>query len=892
MATSSRRNDGLSARAFRSLIGLYPAAFRDEYGRELALVFADRYRDAAGAWDRARLWVEAFTGVAAEAPREHWRMILQDLRYASRMLRRHALVTAAIVVTLGLGIGANTAIFSVINALMLRALPVRDPGQLVQLLSRYPGEPRMSSFHWIHYEHYRDRNHVFSDLTGTSPARFQVAGEGSDSSEQLDGEYVVGSYFGALGVRPAIGRLIDAEDDQLGGTDPAIAVVSWRYWRTRANLDPFILGRRIVVDGVPATIVGVAPRGFSGLQVGRASEVWVPAALETLIQRPSRRAEGTMQLHLIARLKPGVSIDEAQAELRVLDRFRVDQIAARSNDPQWRKATLEVASAASGLSGLRDQFGRPLLLLMAVVALLLLLACINVASILAARAAERQREMAIRRALGAGRVRLVQQLLTESLLLSSAGGMLGIVLAYFAAGALVRALPVDPRSGLQRYDIPLAPDGHVLLFAAGAALLTAMIFGLAPSWNASGAAASSSLREMGSAAEPRSRRLFGRGLVVAQVALSVVVLSAAIVLVGHVADLRDRDVGFERDSVLLVRLDAARSGYSGEQLFQLYKGLLERLKSIPGVRSVSLSGVTPIEGPAASQFMSIEGVNEEAEARQRVWLNWVSPGYFETLGTPRIQGRDFLAEDEHAPRVAIVNQRLSRQHFGTERAIGKRFTLERGTESYEIVGVVDDAKYASLREPAPPTIYLNALQEAHGRVSQFALRTDPPPASVAGEVRRAVREASSAVTVAKITTLADQVDSSIVVERLIAKLSGAFAGLGALLAAIGLYGLLAYTVVRRTNEIGIRMALGATERDMTRAVLKSALMLVAVGASLGIPLAFWIQRLAASLIVNLAGRLTVPIVAAIAMVIVAMVAAYVPARRAARVHPVEALRHS
>ena len=365
----------------------------------------------------------------------------------------------------------------------------------------------------------------------------------------------------------------------------------------------------------------------------------------------------------------------------MLDRFRVDGIAAKSNDPQWRKATLDVESASTGLAILRDRFGGPLLLLMAVVALLLVLACTNVASILAARATERQREMAIRRALGAGRVRLVQQLLTESLLLSAAGGVVGIALAYFAGGALVRLLPVDPRSGVQRYDIPLEPDAYVLLFTAGAALFTALLFGLAPSWSASGVTAASSLREIGSVAEPRSRRLFGKGLVVAQVALSIVVLSAAILLIAHVADLRDRDVGFNRDSVLLVTLQSPQSNRSPDELFRVYQDVLRRLEAIPGVRSVCLAAITPIQGGAASQFVRVEGFEEEAEARRRVSLNWVSPRYFETVGTPRIEGRDFVVQDEGGPRVAIVNQRLARHYFGEDSAIGRRFTLERGSQS-------------------------------------------------------------------------------------------------------------------------------------------------------------------------------------------------------------------
>jgi putative ABC transport system permease protein len=817
----------------------------------------------------------------------------QDVRYGLRMMRRTPGFTAVVVLLLALGIGANTAIFSLINALMLRELPVRDPEQLVELLSRYPGEPRMNHFWWKFYEHYRDQNHVFAELIGTSPSRFHVTDEGLDS-ETVDGEYVTGTFFAALGVQPAIGRLIGPQDDQLGAGDPAVAVVSWPYWQNRFNLDPSILGTRIVLDGVPATVIGVTPREFFGLQIGRSPHVWIPAAMEPLIQRPSRRADGQLGLQLMGRLKTGVSIEQARAEMSVLDQRRVEEIANRGNDPLWRQVRIEVEPAGAGFSQLRDQFGRPLLVLMAIVALLLLIACTNVASMLLARGAARQREIAMRVALGAGRGRLIRQLLTESLLLSAAGSMLGVVLAYFGADALARSWPLDVRLRLpQPLEIQVQPDTYVLVFTAGVALLTGVLFGLAPAWNAVASAPSSSLREIGTAGETKSRRLFGKSLVVAQVALSVVLLSAAGLFVRHVSNLRNLDLGFKRDSVLLVTVDPARSGYQRVQLSHLYEELLGRLEAIQGVRSATLSGITPIQRGAASRFVRVEGFQEEPEARRYVSLNWVASKYFETLGIRWVAGRDFRVEDEGRSYVAIVNQAFTRYYFGDSSALGKRFTFEGQNQPYEIVGVAGDAKYSSLHEAAPRTIYLNAFQEGRGRFSQFALRTNVPPTAVMGDVRRAVRDVLRTVTVAKVTTLADQVDASIVPERLMAKLSGAFGGLGALLAAIGLYGLLAYTVAHRTNEIGIRMALGATRRDVTRMVLKNALTLVSAGLVLGAPIAFWSQRFGANLVENLRGEAAFPIaVAAAAMIVVALLAAYVPARRAARVHPMEALRHS
>ncbi len=669
----------------------------------------------------------------------------QDLRYALRMIRRAPGFTAVAVLSLALGIGANTAIFSLIHTLMLRMLPVREPEQLVELLSRYPGEPRVNGFSWKYYEHFRDHNHVFSDLIGVSSVRFQVSGEGLDE-ETVDGEYVMGSFFPVLGVKPAIGRLIGPQDDQPGAAGTAVAVVSWSYWKNRFHLDPAILGKRMVVNGAPATVVGVTPREFFGLQVGSRPDVWAPAG---------RRANGQLGMKLMGRLKPGASIEQARAEMRVLDRWRVEDIARTSKDPLIRQLKMEVEPAGAGLSRLRDQFAKPLLALMAVVGLLLLIACTNVAGMLLARGAARQREMAVRISLGAGRFRLVRQVLTESVLLSAVGAGVGIFLAYWGTEALVRILASGRQiPGLpHRIEIQVQPDMQVLLFTAGVAVLTGVLFGLAPALHALESAPASSLRETGRVGEAKSRRLFGKSLVVAQVALSVVLLSAAGLFARHLSNLRNLGLGFQRDSVLLVTLDPARSGYRREQLSRPYQELLRRLEAIPGVRSATLSAVTPISGAGAARFASVEGFQEKPAERRYLSLNWVAPKYFETLGTPLIAGRDFQFEDEGRPRVAIVNRAMARHYFGDSSPIGKHVTFDGEDRPYEIVGVAGDAKYYELREAAPRTIYLNAFQE--GRVfSQFALRTSVAPGVVAGEARRAVREVLKTVTVAKATMLA------------------------------------------------------------------------------------------------------------------------------------------
>ena len=822
--------------------------------------------------------------------------MIQDLRFAVRMLTKERWFTAVAVVSLALGIGANTAIFSLINTLMLRPLPVRGPQQLVQFMSVYPGDPRMNGFPYVHYERMRDTNTVFSDVIGGAPARLSVSREGSDP-QPVSGWYVTGNFFPALGVQPVLGRLLRAQDDRIGG-GAAVAVLSWSYWSTRFAADPAIVGSQITINDVPVTVVGVAARRFAGIEVGTRTDLWLPTAVETMIARPSQRQSGRMFLAVMARLKPGVTIEQATAEMRVLDRPRVEDMARIfNNNPQWLKARLDVEPAGAGTSILRESLSRPLLTLMAMVAVLLLLACVNIASLLLARGAAREREMSLRVAVGASRWRLWRQVFAESLLLSGGGALIGIALAYAGATTLVQILlsgrpMIRLPEQLQLY-LDVQPDVRVLMFTAGVAVVTGVLFGMVPAWSAFASAQISTLRDGGTLGERRSRRLAGRLLVVSQVALSVIILSTAGLLVSHLSNLRNLNLGFDRHSVLLVSFDPSRTGYERLQLSNRYRDLLSRLQAIPGVSAATLSATTPISGAGGALFVTVEGVPERTEDRRYVSLNWVAPRYFATFGTPLLAGRDFAFEDENRSPVAIVNQTLARHYFGTGNPLGRRFRFEGQDRAYEIIGVVADAKYLNLYETPPRIAYMNAFQEGRGLRSDFALRTTVDPTAVVSDVRRVASEVVPNISVGKVTTLTEQIDASIVVERLVAILSVAFGAVGALLAAIGLYGLLAYTVSRRTTEIGVRMALGATRSQIISMVLKTALGLVVGGLVIGAPIAVWSPRFLARLVQSLTVEAPVPLtVAALAMIAVGLLAAYLPARRAARVEPVEALRQS
>jgi len=793
-------------------------------------------------------------------------VVWQDVRYALRGMRRSPGFTAVAVVSLALSTGANTAVFSLVDALILRRLPVQSPEQLVELQPRLGGGGSSRSYAYL-----RDHNQVFVALTGFSIDTQLAVRTGNSDQEIVIGESVYGNYFSTLGLKPALGRLIGPEDT----STCAVAVVSWSFWKTRFHQNSSILNQWIVVNNRPVMIVGVAPPEFSGVVVGSKTQVWLP------------RASSEDVAFMFGRAKLGKSIEQIRANMSVLYPSTLEDRIRNSKDPLARQ--IRVEWAAAGMARMRDQFAKPLLILMAVVGLLLLIACLNIASMLLARAAARQREMAVRVGLGASQARLVRQVLTESLVLSAAGVILGAFLAPAVVGVLAGIIASGREH--ERFVLDVHPDFHVLLFAASAAVLTGLLFGAAPALQACRSATVSALRQAGAVGETKRQRSFGKLLVAAQVAVSFLLLSIAGVFVAHLSQLKDVDLGFHSDHVLLLELDPKRGGYGREQLSRPYQDLVARLEAIPGVRTASISAITPIQGAGARRFVTVEGLQEQPEERRGVSINLVAPRYFETLGTPLLAGRDFEFADEGRRRVTIINQAMARYFFGAANPIGKHINFDGDARPYEIVGVVGNTKYLEIRERPTLTMYLNMFQDGKF-YSQFSLRTSVEPRSLVRDVRRAARESLKTVPVTRVLTLAEQVDASIVRERLLATVSGLLGFLGAVLAAIGLYGVLSYSVARRTNEIGIRMAAGATPGAISAMVLKDALGVSCAGLAMGVPIAFWGRRLLANLIPDLPVTGVLPIgLGAVVMVALALLAAYVPAHRAAQVDPIEALRY-
>jgi predicted permease len=818
----------------------------------------------------------------------------QDLRFGARMLLKQKGVTAIAVLSLALGIGANTAIFSLLDALLLKPLPVNRPEQLVVVNIAAPSQPGRgySSFSYPVFREMQENNVVFSCMFAR--AGLQMSMSASGQTERVQGEEVSGNFFSALGLNPQLGRLFTEADDQTPGAHP-VAVLSFNFWQRRFGADPNIVGKTINLNNYPFTVIGVAPQGFHGVEVGVAPDVRVPLMMDGQVRqrggRPIFEDRGSMWLGVAARLKSGVSIEQAQAgadnAFQIAREPDVRRVTGDTTDDRnFRSLRIQLSSARTGNSNLSRQFSQPLTVLMCLVGVVLLIACLNVANLLLARGATRQKEIAVRLALGAGRFRLVRQLLTEGFLLSALGGALGFLFARWGTDMLLGFLP-------QGRTLEIKPDLRMLGFTLGVTLLSALFFGLLPALQATRPNLIPALKNETVVVSGSGRRWeLGRLLVVLQVALSLVLLVGAGLFARSLRNLKTVDMGYHRDQVVTMSLDPAQNGYKIEPLRNFYDQLSERLAALPGVKTTTFARNAPMSGSFSRFGIEVPGYQTRPGEEMAVLFNQVGPQFFATFGAPLLLGREFTAQDTpESPKVVIVNQGVARRFFGSESALGKRITLE-NYKDLEIVGIVADAKYRNLKEVAPLTAYIPYSQYEQLGQRTLCVRAAGDARALVAAIRQEVRNLDPNLPVFNVKTFAEQINDSVSQERLIAMLSSFFGFFALLLAALGLYGVMAYAVTRRTREIGIRLALGAQTAGVRWLVLRETLLLALIGIAIGLPAALASSRLTEGLLFELkpTDPLTITL-ATLLLLSIAALAGYLPACRATRVDPLIALRH-
>lgn len=819
--------------------------------------------------------------------------ILQDFRYAIRNLSRARGFTAAVVLILALGIGANTAIFSLLDAVIFKSLPVKNPEELVLI--------RPGGFQYPAFQAFRQHTDIFVDLfaaSGVTPLDVEIQ---NGVRERTRVSLVSGSYFSTLGVQAAIGRIFTINDDRTAGEHP-VAVASSGYWQRRFGGDADILNRVVRISGTPITIIGVVPPAFFGEQVGVAPDLWIPLTMwgQVVPGRNLLQSPGTGWLRIIGRVRPGVTASGPEPELTETFRQVVTEIFGPKAPEDIRrdiaKATVTLEPAGRGVSNLRTQFARPLQLLMGAVVLVLLIACANIANLLLARTAARRREIDLRLALGMSRARLIRQLLTESVVLAALGGAVGVAFAWLGREALLRLISADG----SRLPVAVATDARLLVFVVVISSATAILFGLAPAWQSARASLVTSLVARGEASE-RPGHLSSL-LVVAQVAVSLVLLMGAGLFLRTIANLRDVDLGFAPEQLLILDVNPQAAGYGGDRAIALNRRLLDRMKAVPGVSSVSLSEHGVLMGrDSSTNLMRPRGFVAGPEGFPRTQWDVVGPRYFSTIGTALLSGRDFSERDDvGSPLVVAINEEMARLFFGDANPIGRRLVWGEGDaqKEFEIVAVTRGVKHSGARDEPQPRFYLPYFQLPLARnnwmlaSTRFLVRTAANPAAVAPILRRLIPSEDPRLSVARLDIGPELVSRTLVQERMIAILLVAFGVLAIGLACLGLYGLIAYHVIQRTREIGIRMALGAQGRDVLWAMLRRGLVWIAAGVAIGVPLALSASRLAKSLLFGLSATDAVTLIAA-AMLMSAMglLAGYIPARRATRVDPLVALRY-
>jgi predicted permease len=830
--------------------------------------------------------------------------LLQDIRFGLRTLAKNPGFTVVAVMTLALGIGANAAIFSLTDQVLLRLLPVERPRELVVLSSPGAGHGRVwsdieggPSFSYPMYLDLRDRNEVFAGLLAGFHVQVNVAGQGQ--SQLAEGMLVSGNYFQVLGVRPFLGRILTSQDETTPGANP-VTVLSYGYWTQHFGSDPNILNKQLAVNGSSLTVVGVARPGFTGVQIGLVPDVYIPITMKAQMT-PNWNGLADRNDHwltMLGRLKPGMSPHKAQAGLAPLYRAIMQEEApALKLSPRDRQEFLNrqlvLDTGSHGRPILQHDTKQPLLVLLAMVGLVLLIACANLAGLLVARGEGRQREIALRLALGAGRIRLVRQLMTESLLLALAGGVAGLALASWTLSVIVNSIPEnDGAAGLTAQL-----DYRVLFFACAVSLVTGVLFGLAPALRATHTDLQSVLKDQGvNVSGGRANVRVRKSLLVSQIALTAVLLAAAGLFAHSLLNLKTQDLGVRADHVLQFSISPELNRYTPSQTIALADRVRKSMQPLPGVRSVSASEIPMLADSNSSSNITVQGYNAQEDEDMDVAQNWVGPNFLATMGIPLLNGREFSeADTAPSPKVAIINEAMARRYFAGRDPIGLHFGFGGGKDvklDTEIIGVVKDSKNVDVKKATLPFVFLPYSQSEHFGNTTFYVRTNQNPVALTATVRNLIAGFDSNLPVYGVKTLTAQVDEIMFTDRLVTIFSLCLGLLASLLAAVGLYGVMAYVVARRTREIGIRMALGATQKNVAWMILREIIGMLAAGLGIGLIAAYGIGRVVESLLFGVKASDPVVFVSAAGLLTaVALLAGWLPSRKAANVDPMVALRY-
>jgi predicted permease len=831
--------------------------------------------------------------------------MISDVKFAVRTLLRSPLFTGIAVLSLALGIGANTAIFTLLDQLMLRLLPVKDPKQLVMIWSSGPHMGNNRGSRAASYPMYQEFQKKAGAFTHVFCRYFTPLSISVDNrTERVNAELVSGNFFEALGVGPAAGRVFSPEQDDRTYKGHPVVVLSYHYWVNRFNADAKIIGKKILVNNYPMDVIGVSAAGFSGLDPSRSPHIRVPVQMKPLLtpgwdDLGNRRAQW---IQMFARMKPGYSVESARASLQPLfyqvlqDDLGQPQMSKISqyNREQFLKRQVRVVPAATGYSQMRESFSTALIVLMCMVGLVLLIACFNVANLLIARAIARQKEIAVRLAVGASKAQLVRQLLVESIVLSVTGGLIGILLSVWTIRGLLSFLPADGSALMLRAE----PDTRILVFNLALAVATGLIFGLAPALQSARVDLWNTLKDVVGAVAGSGRSvIFRKALVTAQVALSFLLLAGAGLFVKSLGNLKSTNTGFhDMDNLVTFQVDPALNGYDLPRLRSFYTQLLQNVRSVPGVTSASSAAVPLLHGFEWDSSMSVEGHQAKDGEDMQAFMNSISPGYWKTMGVQLIEGRDFDERDvgERAT-VVIVNRKFAQHFFGDKSPIGRHVGFGTGPQSkldMEIVGMVEDSLYEGPRDGVRRQAFVSSMQGRFPGSAAFYVRTSLPSESMFSTLRQQVANLDRSMPIYEMKTLENQLDETLTTERLIATLSAAFGALATLLAAVGLYGVMAFVVARRTKEIGLRMALGAQQGTVIWLVLKEVLILLVGGLAIGVPAAYLLSRYVSTQLFGVQPADVPTALLAVAVLgAVALAAGFIPARRASVIDPITALRY-